>query len=181
MIQSMCPRLKGFSFGLISLLIIFCLSHAWAEALQKDKEKGKDQTIVTKSNQIEIDNQRKIVIFTGDVEAKTEDFVITCQKMLLYYHDVPSGNAPQKASMKIDKIVATGLVRITRSEGGIATAAEATYYQDEEKVVLTGSPVVQQGDDFVEGSRVTLFLKEERSVVEGSENTRVRAVISPKN
>jgi len=83
--------------------------------------------------------------------------------------------------MKIEKIIAKGDVKITRSSGGLATAEEATYYWDEERVVLTGKPVVQQGEDFVEGTIVTLLLKENRSIVEGSGETRVRAVISPRS
>jgi len=63
----------------------------------------------------------------------------------------------------------------------LVTAQEATYYWDEERVVLTGKPVIQQGDDFVEGNVVTLLLKENRSLVEGSGDTRVRAVISPRS
>ena len=47
-------------------------------------------------------------------------------------------------------------------------------------MVLTGNPVVKQGNDFVEGSTITLFLKEERSIVESSEGGKVRAVIFPK-
>jgi lipopolysaccharide export system protein LptA len=83
--------------------------------------------------------------------------------------------------MKIEKIVAQGDVKITRQSGGLATAEEATYFWDEERVVLTGKPVVQQGDDFVEGTVVTLLLKENKSLVEGSGDTRVRAVISPRS
>jgi len=76
-------------------------------------------------------------------------------------------NPIRKRALKIEKIVAKGDVRITRQSGGLATAEEATYYWDEERVVLTGKPVVQQGDDFVEGTMVTLLLKENKSLVEG--------------
>jgi lipopolysaccharide transport protein LptA len=99
--------------------------------------------------------------------------------MVVYYGETTKGSA-QKESMKIEKIVAKGDVRITR-QSGLATADEATYYWDDERVVLTGKPVVQQGDDFVEGTVVTLLLKENKSLVEGSEDTRVRAVISPRS
>ena len=47
-------------------------------------------------------------------------------------------------------------------------------------MVLTGNPVVRMGKDFVEGDRITMFLKEERSVVESSKDKTVRAVIFPK-
>ena len=60
-------------------------------------------------------------------------------------------------------------------------AEQAIYYQSDERVVLTGKPVVKQGNDFVEGAKITLLLKENRSIVEGSEDSKVRAVLSPKN
>jgi len=60
-------------------------------------------------------------------------------------------------------------------------AEKAVYYQDDEKAVLTGNPVVKQGDDFIEGSVITLFLKENRSVVEGSEVKKVRVILFLKN
>jgi lipopolysaccharide export system protein LptA len=58
---------------------------------------------------------------------------------------------------------------------------KAVYYENDEKVVLTGSPVVKQGNDFVEGSKITLYLKEKRSTVEGSEKEKVRAVLHPRS
>ncbi len=141
-----------------------------------------DQIILwIKSNTLEIDNKRKIVTFTGNVDARRDDFTINCEKMLLYYKDQPTDKRSEKMDVKIDKIIATGNVKIIRTDGGLAMADKATYYQIQEKVVLTGKPVVKQGNDFIEGSRITLFLKEKRSLVEGSGNQRVKAVIFPRN
>ena len=81
--------------------------------------------------------------------------------------------------MKIDKIVATGDVRITRPDGGLATADTASYYHDDEKLVLTGNPRVKQGNDFVEGAKISLFIRENRSIVEGSKDKKVKAVYYP--
>ena len=41
------------------------------------------------------------------------------------------------------------------------------YYAKEEKVVLTGKPEVWQEGYRVTGEKITLFLKDDRSVVEG--------------
>ena len=149
------------------------------EASPAKAKKPVNPTIVINSNRFEVDNQRKIVTFSGDVDAKRDDFTMTCEKMVLYYREEAPKAASEKQEMRIDKIVATGQVTITRAEGGLASAEKATYYQEEEKIVLTGNPVVKQGDDFVEGSTITLFLKEDRSIVEGSKGKRARAVLSP--
>jgi lipopolysaccharide export system protein LptA len=58
---------------------------------------------------------------------------------------------------------------------------QATYYESDEKVILTGNPKIKQGKDFVEGSKVTLFLRESRSIVEGSGDKRVQLVVSPRS
>ena len=80
----------------------------------------------------------------------------------------------------ISKIIATGRVSISRAQGGLATAEKAVYFEDDEKIVLTGNPVVKQGNDFVEGDRITIFLKENRSVVESFVGKKVKAIIFPK-
>lgn len=167
-----------------TLFMSFCAllfaSSANGQTLKKALEDSQGQPIVIKSNSLEFDHQRKRVTFSGSVDARRDDWTILCQSMVVHYTE--RGKEPgQKESMKIEKIVARGDVKITRQSGGLATAQEATYFWDEERVVLTGKPVVQQGDDFVEGAVVTLLLKENKSLVEGSGDTRVRAVISPRS
>lgn len=168
-----------FSLFLACWTLLFAAG-ANGQTLKKALEDSQGQPIVIKSNSLEFDHQRKRVTFSGNVDARRDDWTILCQNMVVYYGE--KGKEPaQKESMKIEKIVATGDVKITRQSGGLATAQEATYFWDEERVVLTGKPVVQQGDDFVEGTVVTLLLKENKSLVEGSGDTRVRAVISPRS
>jgi lipopolysaccharide export system protein LptA len=165
---------------LLSVGVLLFLPSANGQSLKKALGDSQGQPIVIKSNSLEFDHQNKKVTFSGNVDAKREDWTIQCQNMVVHYVDSAKGSS-EKESMKIDKIIAKGGVKIIRSSGGLATAEEATYYWDEERVVLTGKPVVQQGDDFVEGAVVTLLLKENRSLVEGSGDTRARAVIAPRS
>jgi len=153
---------------------------ARGQTLKKALGESQGQPIVIKSDTLEFDHQRKQVTFRGNVEAKRDDWTIQCHRMVVYYGENPK-EPGRRDSMKIEKIFAKGDVRITRSSGGLATAEEAIYFWDEERVVLTGKPVVQQGDDSVEGAIVTLLLKENRSIVEGSGDTKVRAVIGPRS
>jgi lipopolysaccharide export system protein LptA len=163
----------------LSFWVLLVAPSASGQTLKKALGESQGQPIVIKSNSLEFDHQHKMVTFSGNVDARRDDWSILCQAMVVYYVEKTKETA-QKGSMKIEKIVAKGDVRVARQSGGMATAEEATYYWDEERVVLTGKPVVQQGDDFVEGTVVTLFLKENKSLVEGSGDNRVRAVISPR-
>ncbi len=164
----------------LSSWVLLFPTHASGQTLKKALGDSQGQPIVIKSDRLEFDHQRRMVTFSGNVEAKREDWTIVCQKMVVSYRD-KGKESSQKESMKIDKIIAKGGVKINRESGGLATAEDATYYWDEERVVLTGKPMVQEGDSFVEGTVVTLLLKENRSLVEGSGDTRVRAVISPRS
>lgn len=161
-----------------SILILIYPSATLPETMQMGTKKVPDAgPIVIKSNMFEIDNKRNMVTFTGEVDAKGDDFTVNCQKMILYYHRSHDKKGYGNEGAAIDKIIATGEVRIRQSDRGLATAEKAVYYQSDEKMVLTGNPVVKQGDDFVEGSTITLFLKDNRSVVKGSKKSKAKAVL----
>jgi lipopolysaccharide export system protein LptA len=142
-------------------------------------QKADQGPMVIHSNTLEADDKKGTVVFAGDVEAKRDDFTVYCHEMVVYYEKSSGKKGAEEVATRIDKIVATGNVKIVRAEGGTATGEKAVYYQQDEKLVLTGKPVVKQKDNSVEGDRITLFLKEDRSVVEGSSDKKVRAVIFP--
>ena len=161
---------------MISLVNLSGASYPLAEILGSDSDQLNKNQITIVSNNLEIDDQNKRVTFTGNVNAQGNEFEITCQKMDLYYHQQKQGDQ-ENQKINIKKIVATGTVKILRTEGGSASAETAIYFQDEEKIVLTGNPKIKQEGDFVEGTKITLFLKEKKSVVEGSEGNQVKAVV----
>ncbi|MFH1480810.1 MAG: lipopolysaccharide transport periplasmic protein LptA [Pseudomonadota bacterium] len=177
--------MKGQRQGLILLFLLFTFTfgfshNLFAEDYRKEIKKagtGTSEGTVIRSDTLEINDKQKIITFKGNVEARKEGFVINCEEMFVYYNSGKIGKE-EPENIKIDKIIATGKVRIIRTDGGVAHAERAVYDQDTEKLILTGNPVVRRGNDFVEGSTITLFLKEDRSIVEGSDNQKVRAVLS---
>ena len=173
----------GLLLFFATLLSLTMWSHpAQSASSENQAKKDASKPIVINSNTLEADNKKKTVTFTGDVKAQMDNFAVYCHKMVVYYEEAPEKNEKMgsgETAAKIDKIVATGDVRIVRAEGGVATGKKAVYYQLDEKLVLTGNPVVKQKNNFVEGDRITLFLKEDRSVVESLQDKKVRAVIFP--
>jgi lipopolysaccharide export system protein LptA len=121
-----------------------------------------------------------MVTFAGDVQATRDDFSMNCQKLLLYYNNKTSSKDGELEGLNIEKIIATGKVKINNAGGGLATAEKAVYYQNEEKVVLTGNPVLKQENNFVEGSKITLFIRKKLSIVEGSGSNKIRAILFPR-
>jgi lipopolysaccharide export system protein LptA len=73
---------------------------------------------------------------------------------------------PATGNRSVSMIEASGRVRIEKDEGR-ATCQKAIYYEDEEKIVLMGDPVAWQKGTRVSGKKITMYLAEERSVVEG--------------
>ena len=163
------------------LLIPLMTFQAFAQ--QPLKVTSADQTpqpMVIKANSLVVDDTNKIVTFSGQVNAQRQDFTIDCDKMIVHYQGSDAKTSGTSPGFKVVKIIAEGNVRITRKAGGEALAKHAEYYEGDDKVVLTGQPMVKQGQDFVQGDRITIFLKENRSVVEGSPQKKVKAVIYPK-
>ena len=124
--------------------------------------------IKIRSDQLEIDDKLNLITFTGNVFAKRDTFTIDCHQILLHYKENKDKTDSKNSGTGIEKIIATGKVKISREDGSIATADRAVYYEEIDKLVLTGNPVIQQDNNFVEGTSITLFLNEIRSIVENA-------------
>jgi lipopolysaccharide export system protein LptA len=70
----------------------------------------------------------------------------------------------------VSMIEAIGRVTIEKAEAR-AQCQKAVYYEDEKKIVLTGDPVAWQKGTRVTGEKMTMYLADDRSIVEGK--TRV--------
>ena len=92
---------------LILFFAFFC-SVLWSVFAFSDPLEGKiaePGRIVIESRTMEMDNQLKLVTFSGDVNAKRDDFVIDCDKMLVYYESMPAAKETQESRTKINRIV----------------------------------------------------------------------------
>ena len=80
----------------------------------------------------------------------------------------------------IDRIEAVGNVRFVQ-EGREARSPKAVFHNLEQRIVLSGGATLRQGQNTVQGETLTIFLRENRSLVTGGKDGgRVRAVINPK-
>ena len=84
------------------------------------------------------------------------------------------------SQQQLKEIVAEGNVDITSGDRH-ATAKKAVFTQATRTVVLSGNAVLQEGENRVTGEKVTVFLDEKRTVVEGAgEKPRVEMIVSQK-
>jgi len=129
---------------------------------------GKPTTIT--SGTMTAQGKSRKAIFEKNVVLTREDMVIRADRMTVYFKkDPPQQEKPSSGDsfgQRVKVVDAQGHVIIEKKDG-TARSGRAIYYKDQEKVVLTESPIAWQNGTRVTGKRMTIFLKEERSIVEG--------------
>ncbi len=101
------------------------------------------------------------VHFAGNVVLKKGNMTLSSDSMIVYY------DAGTKSIREIDS---DGDVRVDK-DGRIALADKATYYRSEEKIVLTGDARIIENENQIGGKKITLFTRDDRSIVEGGKVT----------
>ncbi|MBI5050329.1 MAG: lipopolysaccharide transport periplasmic protein LptA [Nitrospirae bacterium] len=119
---------------------------------------GEKKPIIITSKTLMADNKTNTAVFEGSVVAKTDDIIIYSDKMTVFYNN---------SQGKVTKIYASGNVKVHKKERAIFSE-EATYLNDEEKIIFTGEPKAVEGENVITGVQIIYFLKDDRSVVEGS-------------
>jgi lipopolysaccharide export system protein LptA len=184
-----------FSSGLLYLFILAFLVNPSTKAMCAEKTRNpatptaikNDSPVHVASDRMEVKYKDNVILFEGHVIVKQDNLTITGNRMTVYITQPPkkeSTNGSEKDLSKenmadrIDRIEVEGDVKISQ-EDKIATADKSIYYQKEQKIVLMGHPTVSQGKDVLRGRLITLYLSEERSVVEGGQEAPVEAVLYP--
>jgi len=129
-----------------------------AAAPQSTVTKNASQTpMVITSDQMEAEKLGDKVTFIGNVVLKKEGLTLQSDSMVVYYNP---------ATKDIKEIDASGNV-IVHKDGRVALAQKAFYYSEEEKIVLTGDARIIENENQLGGDKITLFMRNDRSIVEG--------------
>jgi len=161
-------RQSGLLFKTFFILCLFCfLSHVTfllesvSYAAEKvDKSAPPVPTVIT-SESLTADNKAKTALFTGSVVAKKGDMTLYADRMLVYYIESGGGS-------NIDKIDAQGNVKLIRGDR-VVTSGKLMYYAGaEERAIFTESPRAAEGNNVVTGTKMTYYMKDDRSLVENS-------------
>ena len=105
---------------------------------ERSDTKSKNMPIVITAEQLDSDNKAKFAEFIGNVKAIQADYVITSDKLRIYYKgELLNSEKEQNDEEILKKIVATGNVNIT-SEQFIAKAEKLEYDTASMTIVLIG-------------------------------------------
>jgi lipopolysaccharide export system protein LptA len=117
------------------------------------------------SDSLSVDYKKNSAMWKGHVHAARADGQLTSDSLKVIYG---------KDFHELQNMIASGNVRISRGTQW-STSNQAVLDQAQQTVVLTGDPIVHDGNDQIAGSRITVYLKTGESVVEGA-----KAVIFPR-
>ncbi len=136
---------------------MFPLLDSFSEESEDVRSRIKGPIIVT-SETLLTDNKANTALFEKNVVARTTEITLYADRMLVYY---------KEEGGDVTRIEASGNVRIHK-DSRIITSQNATYFADRDEIILTGEPRAVDGENVVTGTKMTFFLKEDRSYVENS-------------
>lgn len=148
--------------GMVAAMGVWWLTGA-APAAQPMDTPG-EVTVIT-SERLTFDYGQQFALFERDVVVTDPQLRLTCDKLVVWFDD--EGQATL--------IKSEGNVQITQHDK-VAEAGEATYDLEKAKIVLTKSPRVQQGNDFLEGTVITYYVDTQVMICE----PQAKLVIFPK-
>lgn len=178
--EKQLPVVSGWWSDRRWLLITGCLSLATiatgfagekkvAAPASSASPSSESQPMTITSNNMEARKKENLVIFKGDVKAEQKDYTLYAKELYVYYVD-----------KEIKETIAIGDVRIVKLNM-VATGEKAVHTRDNRTVVLTGNPQAKQDCDIVKGDKITIYLDEDKSLVESGGNNRVKAIVHPKD
>ena len=171
------------------MVMILCLMFAFPFAIAPAAE-SRDKMASMKgggpieivSDRLDAYNQEKLVVFSGNVVATQKDKVIKADRVFVYYKKDDKAAAKKTKTTEnaedLDRIEAKGNVRVTQG-AKLVTGENAVFFNDEQKIIMTGNPVMREGSNVIKGDRIVVLLDEDRGVVESSKEKRVTATIYP--
>jgi lipopolysaccharide export system protein LptA len=160
--------------AVIAALAFAVEAGAQAPATKKRASPGDDkaQPVTVDADKMERFGKESLVVFSGNVVARQNNSVQYADRMEVYLDE--KGD-------KILRTVSTGTVKIITRDCRTGTARRAEYHDLEQRVVLTGNARVWQDENVVSGDTITIFLSQDRSVVQGGQQERVKAVFFPRD
>jgi len=121
--------------------------------------------MVITSERLEFDYKEFVAAFDENVHVTDPQFTLTSDRLLVFL----------EGTNQIKRIVAIGHVDVVQVDRH-ATCDKAVYERGSGQVVMTGNPVMSRGSDRVAGREITIWLNDERVVVQGG-----RMTISPES
>ena len=131
--------------------------------------RNRNEPISVRSDKLEFSYRERLLTYTGQVVVTQGDLTLKA--------DVLKVTISEDQLQKLEQIIALGGVEITQGSRA-ASGGKAVFDQRHRTIELSENAVLTEGPNKISGDRVTVYLDEERSVVEGGDR-RVQALLFP--
>lgn len=118
---------------------------------------GGEPTFI-KSDKLHLKGNSRFFVYTGNVEVKQEDLLLTCSELEGEYNE----------NNEITSLTAKKNVVIHKGDNIRARSEHAVYRAKDDSLVLTENPEVDQQGSILTADTITIFLSENRSQAEGN-------------
>jgi lipopolysaccharide export system protein LptA len=133
----------------------------------KDGKEEDKLPLTVDADKMERFGKASLVIFSGNVVARRDNSVQYADRVEVYMDE---------KGERIMRPVSTGSVRIITKDCRTGTAQRAEYFDLDQRVVLSGNARVWQDDNVVSGDTITIYMAQDRTIVEGGQQERVKGI-----
>lgn len=147
---------------------------------QENAANAGDDQIQIVADKLITNNEEKFAEFSGDVRASQGAFVITSDRLRIYYQANPDNAGEQVGrDESIKQVVASGNVLVSNGKY-TAETDRAEYDLETQVVVLIGeNSTLKSNKNILTGSKITVDRKTGQMKVESDPQKRVKAVFYP--
>ena len=135
-------------------------------------------TLSISSGKMTLNNQMNSIVFEGDVIIEQEAMTLKADIVDVVFEPVSDKENSSidgvERKRSLSTITAAGDIKFIHGDRTVF-ADRVVYSRKDEVMVFTGSPTIREGLDKLQGEKITVFILEDRVVVEGGE-----AIIHPK-
>ena len=157
-------RLFGALFFLVGTFHFS--SSLWAQDIS-NKFGGFSHTsnapIHIEADQLVVNDIKKTAVFSGDVKAVQDSFVIRSRVLEVYYSGSAQAAGQGGASGKVRRLIAKGKVLINTKDRQSATSEWANFDVLKQLITLGDRVVLTQGENIIQGGQLLIDLKTRRS------------------
>lgn len=178
------------------LPLLFILALLWgghaALAEEVPAVNNPQEPISITSNKMTIKSLEDKIIFEGAVSIKKGDLTIEADRAEVFLSEKNGGASSKSSSSsllmnpsaggdrEVSRIETMGNVDIQQGEKH-AKAQKGVYDQKKDTIILTGEPEAWEKDYRVKGKVITLFIAENRSLVEGGSQVTLHSGVKELN
>jgi len=161
-------------------LIIFLPAAVFAQVSNLAKNHDSSKPVEVTADALEVQQEKEVAIFSGNVLAVQGDLKIKADKMLVYYR----GQQKEKNSENaVSRIVCIGNVFVT-SRTETAKGKQGLFDVDNNLISLTGNVVLTNGKNVVKGDKLVYNITTGQSKltsggVDSKKKGRVKGVFVP--